>query len=108
MENQAIAERMNINLNWFCDSGYFQSYEESYFSNLPLSNPDLFDECMKCAESGSDGRTHSDVIDLWREAWEDFCKDKNLDDTIRLRMIKEIDDCENWHEKNGSLFKQLG
>lgn len=96
-------------LDDFIRSDYFAMYEESWCSNLVCSfwNNDIVDRIEKAAEFGSDGRTHQEVIDLWRDAVMDCERDDVIAESIRDSIIVEIDSCELWHENNGSLYEQL-
>ncbi len=57
---------------------------------------------IECQENGNFGVSHSDFINCWRDYLSN-CLD-NLPEDIQENIEKEIDDCENWHEKNGSLY----
>ena len=77
------------------------------------------DRCHEAAEDGCDGSTHREVMDDWREFLErlesDATRAAMWHDRVtaeierRAESIREeIDKCEAWHEKNGSLDKQAG
>ena len=99
-----------ITLDDFIRSDYFESYEESWRSNLFCSsfNNDLIDRIEKAAEFGSDGRTHSEVLELWQEAVNCCHDDDVISWDIKESIIIEICDCILWHSENGSLHEELG
>ena len=96
-------------LDDFINSEYFETYEESWYSNLVCSpwNNDLIERIHEAAEDGSDGRTNEEVMELWQESLDD-CYDDVVSYDTKKNITVEIKDCVLWHEKNGSLFKQLG
>jgi hypothetical protein len=90
-----------------------------------LSDPERMARITDAAEQGSDGSTHYEVITDWREflslaagnearlIWDKFDGDELEQAERELEAIvdsisREIDDCEAWHDKNGSLHEQIG
>ena len=84
-----------------------------------LYNPDRMERCHEAAERGAEGSTHREVMEDWREflgrlerealykAWASDCVMAEIES--RAKSIREeIDACEAWHEKNGSLDEQVG
>lgn len=53
-----------------------------------------------------DGSTHGEYIQDFRECLRDCFPD--LDDSTRERIERDIDECEEWHENNGSLHDVIG
>ena len=84
-----------------------------------LSDPDRMSRCHEAAEDGCDGSTHGEIIKDWREflaRLEDEANRKAwMHDRVSAEIERrvaaitaEIDACEAWHEKNGSLEEQVG
>ena len=84
-----------------------------------IRDAERMDRCHEAAEDGCDGSTHREVMDDWREFLErlesDATRAAMWHDRVtaeierRAESIREeIDKCEAWHEKNGSLDKQAG
>lgn len=98
-----------------CDE--FYSYESDYYGNdryINLSN-DQNERIDDCAEYGGDGRTHGEVIEMWRDAIHCLMKpeleDDNGDWTVNPvfdSIMNEIDEVEKWHDENGSLDQVIG
>lgn len=85
-------------------------------NDLFINDPDRAERCYDAAENGADGSTHAEHIDDWRAYLDCF---KVIDDefpeeggditqAVYDAITKEIDDCEAWHEKNGSLHTEIG
>ena len=98
-------------INEMLNSKEFEVFISDRLGNdLFLSDPERADRVHKYAEDGADGSTHAEVIDDWRcflrslrVVDEDGTGDISEDDFNALNA--DIDDCERWHEKNGSLNK---
>ena len=99
-------------LDDFIRSDYFAAWDESNRDSFGYSrSPFKRDRCNRIydgAEHGAEGSTHGEIITDWREAFGDFHRDFDLPEKIINTIEKEINDCETWHEKNGSLETQLG
>ena len=99
-------------LDDFIRSDYFAAWDESNRDSFGYSrSPFNRDRCTRIydgAEHGAEGSTHGEIITDWREAFGDFQRDFDLPEKIINTIEKEINDCETWHEKNGSLETQLG
>lgn len=68
-------------------------------NDLFISDPDRADRIWEYAENGSNGSTHAEVIEDWR----DFLKIWDIPERCKAGIEKEIEECEKWHDKNGSL-----
>jgi len=98
-----------MTLNDFLNSDYFQNYEHDFFNTniYFMYDNKTIDRIFEAREDGCDGRTHFEVIDLWRDsidcAWhDDVVTEKEYDD-----VVAEINKCELWHCENGSLFQTI-
>ena len=110
---------------WNSIDDFLHSQQWEYFdsdrrgNDLYLSDPDRADRCNEAAENGSDGSTHAEIIADWR-AFIDSLKVFNpeFDDTEDIdkyditqaqydAINADIDSCEAWHDKNGSLNQSL-
>ena len=115
-EGLAMIKQQDIaSLDDFIRSEYFAAWDESNRASLGYSRlPFKRDRCERIydgAEHGAEGSTHGEIIADWREAFDCFQRDLQIaplsDETVSA-IEKEINDCETWHEKNGSLETQLG
>jgi hypothetical protein len=106
-------------------SDYWHSYESSIQENLGYSQSTR-DRCSRIyeyAEDGSDGSTHSEHMGDFRDCLNSLrvfdSSDIDLydfDDLPRYDITdwqysaieRDIDDCELWHENNGSLDQIIG
>lgn len=81
--------------------------KDSDFINEPERAARVYD----AAESGADGKTHAEVIEDWREAFRAWVRDKHLWSEPE-RFMQAVEDyfysVEAWHEKNGSLWQEIG
>lgn len=84
-----------------------------------INDPDRMDRCDAAAESGSEGSTHAEIIQDWRDFLQtlesEALRSCQWHDRVtaeierRIESINaEIDACEEWHEKNGSLHSEIG
>ena len=105
------------NLDDLIRSEGFQYFDSDRRGNqMFIDDPDRAERCYDAAENGSDGSTHAEVIQDWRDylatlkvidpAYPDETGD--ISETVFAAITAEIDACEEWHEKNGSLHNQLG
>lgn len=101
-------------------SEYEMFQSDKLGSDLFISDPDRATRIHEYSESGSEGSTYAEIIEDWRdfldtlkefdpeyddqEEYESF----DIDQTVANNIRKEIDECETWHEKNGSLHKIIG
>jgi hypothetical protein len=101
-------------------------FRESKLGNdLFISDPDRADRIHEAAEHGCDGSTHAECMEDWREFMETLESDFSsqawgMDDEMeadafteawearRDALAEEIDACEAWHAKNGSLHSEVG
>ena len=84
-----------------------------------LHDPERMERCWDAAVMGADGSTHREIMDDWRGFLERLereahCKAWAHDRVMsvvesRAQSIREeIDACEAWHEKNGSIDEMAG
>ena len=99
------------------ESDEYQAYISDRLGNdLFINDPVRAERIHEAAESGSDGSYHYEVINDWQDFLNslriydpEFDEEENCDlteeqfDTIQ----KEITECYEWHQKNGSLYQQL-
>jgi hypothetical protein len=103
-----------MNLKEMYSSKDYQSYTESKLGNdLFINDADRASRMHEAAEEGCEGSTHAEIIEDWREYLnalkitdEDECGYISQEDFDNI--TKEIDACEEWHQKNGSLHQQIG
>lgn len=69
-----------------------------------LYDPERMERCEEYAADGSDGSTPEEYCEDWRSALSDL----QAPEYIETIIGDEIDDCERWHEENGSLDIPLG
>jgi hypothetical protein len=113
-----------------------QSLEELYqspdFIPFPRSSDEWINDsermerCHNAAEHGGEGSTHAEIIQDWRDHLDNLENDarrtienQDLDDdgieallaglvSCVAIITDEIDACESWHEKAGSLHSEIG
>ena len=75
------------------------------------NEPDRASRCYEAAESGADGKTHAEVIQDWRDAFENMLSDrrgKEYPTRFAAAINAIFDGIEAWHETNGSLYQEIG
>ena len=89
-----------------------QSREFGVTSDDWINDSERMERVDAAAEDGSDGSTHQEHIQDWRENFHDFMRyerrSHNTCELLEAAIDKYWDDLESWHEKNGSLFEQVG
>jgi hypothetical protein len=73
--------------------------------------PDRADRVYEAAEYGCEGKTHQEVIDDWRDAFDYMLRDRkawNRPKRFEAAVQANFDETENWHMVNGSLFEVIG
>ncbi len=73
------------------------------------------ERCYDAAENGSDGSTHREIIQDWRDYLgtlkvidPEFPEETgDITEEICNTIISEIDACEAWHIEHGSIDEQL-
>lgn len=73
-------------------------------NDLFINDPDRADRCHRAARDGADGSYHAEVIEDWRA----FLDTLELPERVKDRINAEIDECEAWHDANGSLYTEIG
>ena len=76
-----------------------------------INEPERAARCYDAAEYGCDGKTHAEVIEDWREAFDGWLRDHHRRHNRGLfvdAVNAHFDRVELWHEKNGSLWEEIG
>lgn len=82
-------------------------------NDLFINDPERAERLHEAAEHGGDGSTHYEIIEDWREFVDILFRDLPWDDRDEVEPLRDtldaaINDCESWHEKNGSLHEVIG
>jgi cell wall assembly regulator SMI1 len=82
-------------------------------NDLFINDPERAERIHEAAEYGSDGSTHYEIIEDWREFADMLFRSLPWDEREELEPSSDvlhlaINQCEEWHEKNGTLHKQVG
>lgn len=82
-------------------------------TDLFINDPERAERIHDAAEHGSDGSTHYEIMEDWREFADMLFRDLHFDDRndaepLRDALDAAINDCELWHEKNCSLHEVIG
>lgn len=106
MKTESIFAVRNLTLDDMIRSDEFYSWDNERVNALGLNSEDWehLDRIEEYAEIASDGETHAEKIESWR----DFLSDLTLPEKIRERIVGEIDNVEKWHAENGSLNEFIG
>lgn len=96
----------------FIRSPFMQAREFGSTSDDWINDSERMERCDDAAKDGCDGSTHQEHIQDWREAFRDFMRYERRGHQECPLLESAIDaywdDLETWHEKNGTLFKQVG
>ena len=116
-----------MKLEDFYNSEYFQAWDSDNRSTggcgIILDDPERFDRMYEAAEFGSEGSTHAEIIQDWRDCLNTLkvvdpefdepedcftdIEDGQILESNSAKLEKEIDDCMNWHVENKSIDNEL-
>jgi hypothetical protein len=100
-----MGKRQRRLLDAFLRSNLWLGYESDFSLNLQywyINDPERADRMERAFSGGNSGLTHAEVMDDWT----DCVKNSDLKDATKERLYKEIKECREWHDKNGSLDDQ--
>jgi hypothetical protein len=109
------------NLRDMYESEGFQYFDSDLRSNqMLLDDPDRAERIYDAAENGSEGSTHREIIQDWRDylnllktfdpEYDDIEDIEKYDITLKTSntIEKEINDCEQWHIDHKTIDNQIG
>ena len=104
--------RVNGFVDGFIRSDYVSNWTSEKDSDF-INEPERAVRCYNAAEFGCDGKTHAEVIEDWREAFRAWVRDSKRNrwhspDRFLAAVETYFDSVEDWHDKNGSLFSEIG
>jgi hypothetical protein len=105
------SSRIKTFVDAFIRSEYVSNWWDNCGSDRWINDPDRAARCDAAAEFGADGSTHAEVIGDWREAFKGWLRDyhRNHNEGLFVSAVEAyFDSVETWHEKNGSLWKEIG
>ncbi len=76
-----------------------------------INEPDRAARCADAAEDGADGKTHAEVIEDFREAFNACLRQRKSQgqvDRVDAAVSEHFDSIEAWHATNGSLNEVIG
>jgi hypothetical protein len=109
MASLTAAERTEIDkfVDDFIRSEFVSTLTSERDSDF-ISDSDRANRCYAAAEDGGDGKTHSEVIDDWRDAFGYYQDDFEVPDWFDSAVRANFNLTELWHHFNGSLFEVIG
>jgi len=109
----ASQKRIDRFVDWFIRSEFMENLESERDSDF-INEPDRAERCYDAAEDGCDGKTHSEVIDDWRDGFDLWLNQEHRGYRSHLVTLfydgvtAHFDAVEKWHDEHGSLFQQIG
>lgn len=109
----------------FIRSRYVEAWTNENEADF-FNNPERAERVANAAEYGANGSTHAEIIDDWRNAFKTWVKyDRRvMDIECKTRtyhyhnheyperfadaVLAHFDSVEQWHERNGSLWQEIG
>ena len=92
-----------ITLDDFLRTNAYRDSVAEIHGHLYFRDPERAERIDAAAEHGTDGSTHAERIDDMREAWREYVDSNVLLPGNADAVFAEIDACETWHERNGTL-----
>lgn len=102
-----VSTRASRLMDWFLESDEWQTFESNFNSNLPYNDPERYERILEGSKFGACGSTHGEIIQDWLDCLGNIRLDRNVEKVCDL-IEKHIQEVYNWHEKAGTLDKQLG
>jgi hypothetical protein len=98
----------------YSSQGYEYFISDRLGNDLFINDPERADRIHEASKDGADGSTHYETINDWRDYLKtlkaidpDWPEDGgDITDEAYTAIEAEIDACEQWHERNGSLHSQ--
>jgi hypothetical protein len=106
----ASQNRIKTFIDDFIRSQYVSNWTSEKDSDF-WNEPERAERCADAAEFGCDGKTHAEVIGNWRDAFKGWLRDNHRNHNSGLfvdAVEAHFDSVETWHEKNGSLWQEIG
>ena len=103
-------ERVKVFIDEFIRSEYVSNWTAEKDSDF-WNKPERAARCYDAAEHNADGKTHAEVIEDWREAFNTWIRDRrawNRPERFIAAVEAYWDEVEAWHERNGSLDREIG
>lgn len=94
-----------MNLNDILQSEGYMAWYSDQMNNLALDNPERLDRCEAGCENGIDGSFHAEVMSGWQTYLE---VNADISEREYHEISLEIQDCWDWHDKEGSLYDEVG
>jgi hypothetical protein len=110
-----MADRIKTFVDWFIRSEYVTNWQSE--RDACFYSPRFLERAMRCAdaaEHGADGKTHYEVINDWREMFQAWIHDRHEGHRrgdyplFDAGVSAHWDALETWHERNGSLHREIG
>ena len=97
-----------MNLNDMLQSEEYQVWHGDLMNNLSIEDNERFARCFEAAEQGADGSSHAEVMNDWLHFLEFNTQDMKVTDLDYHEINIEILECWDWHDKEGSLYDEVG
>ena len=94
-----------MNLNDMLQSNEYMAWHSDRMNNLTHTSPDRSGRCMDFSEQGADGSFHAEIMNDWQNYLE---VNANISERDYHEISIEIQDCWDWHDKEGSLYDEVG
>lgn len=108
---QSSIERVKTFVDWFIRSEFVEGLTSDRDTDF-INEPERASRCWDAAEHGADGKTHAEVIQDWRDAFDYWLHSRERRDRSWPRFEATVnahfDSVEQWHDDNGSLFEEIG
>jgi hypothetical protein len=97
-----------MNLNDILQSEDYIAWHESMINNMSYDDPERFDRCAVASTQGADGSFHAEVMNDWLHFLEFNSLDMGVTNLDYHKIQVEILECWDWHDKEGSLYDEVG
>jgi len=97
-----------MNLNEMLLSDEYMTWHSDMMNRLTIDSPARSGRCLDASEHGADGSLHVEIMNDWLYFLEFHSQDMEVSDIDYHKIHIEILECWDWHDKNGSLYDEVG
>ena len=108
LRDELQAANEGYGLDEFLQTDEWHVWDESNRSDMGFKDPERAQRCADAAEDGSEGSTHAEIIDDWRRAVECAARNGEIGLVRQALCLKDIENCYQFHFREGSLDEQVG
>jgi len=97
-----------MNLNDMLRSEEYMAWDADRMINDAFDSHDRHGRCITAAKDGADGSFHAEILNDWLNFLEFNSLDMGINEKDYHNIYVEILECWDYHDKEGSLYDEVG